>query len=145
MARGELARNPAALYGMYAADSLVNELMKLGSKRAALKAKVFGGSSLLAFPGSIMNRIAEGNVNFAFEYLRSEGIPVLARDVGGNWARRIWLFPDSGRVLLRRWRALLDLPLAYRESRYRIAARQKAEGSELRLFADGHGSMPGRK
>ena len=116
---GDVFRDSAAFYGMYAVDLLVNELLRLGSSRARLKAKVFGGAAMLSLPGSGMSRIAEGNVAFAFDYLAKEGIPVLASDVGGFRARRIWLFPDTGRVLLQRIGTALNLPLARSEGRYR--------------------------
>lgn len=102
MRKGGLVVDPNARYGMYAMELLINELMKLGLRKARMKAKVFGGGSVLRLPGEASNRIPRGNIEFAFEYLREESIPVLASDVGGRQARKIFFFPRTGRVLLKR-------------------------------------------
>lgn len=84
----------ANLAGMAAMDSLVNAMMKAGSIKADLRAKVFGGAHLLdttMTPG-------ERNIQFALEWLSQEGIPLVAMDVGGNTARKIVADPETGKV-----------------------------------------------
>ena len=102
LGREGLIRDPNAKYGMYAMELLVNELLKMGSRKNDLKAKVFGGGAVLRFSDGGTTRIPQSNIDFAFEYLKEEGIPVLASDVGGREPRKIFMFPRSGKVLLKR-------------------------------------------
>jgi chemotaxis protein CheD len=87
-------------YGLYAMEALINEFLKLGSTRRNLKAKIFGGGKVLA--NQMQMNIGEDNIKFAEEYLAAEGIPVVVRDTGGTRARKIYLYPTTFRVLLKR-------------------------------------------
>jgi chemotaxis protein CheD len=89
-------------YGSYAMELLINEMMKRGAKKSRIQAKVFGGASLLHLGPSPALSIASGNIDFAFEFLKTEGIPVISSDVGGDRARKILFFVRSGKVLLKR-------------------------------------------
>lgn len=90
-------------YAQYAMEVLVNDLIKLGSNRKDLKAKVFGGGEVLKRRhGSSVSGVAEQNVKYAFDYLNMEGIPILTHDVGGTCARKIYFFPSTSKVLLKR-------------------------------------------
>lgn len=83
----------AGRYGIHAMDLLVNAMMALGTNRQMLRAKIFGGAT-------IMNPINEdcrdnfmcvGQVNsrFIIEFLREEEIPIDAMDIGGEFGRVI--------------------------------------------------------
>jgi chemotaxis protein CheD len=89
-------------YGMYAMELLINELIKLGSRKQDLTAKVFGGGSVLHKSTGFSNRIPENNIEFAFSYLKTEGIPIKSSDVGGVQARKIFYYPRTSKVLLKR-------------------------------------------
>ena len=89
-------------YGLYAMDSLINSMMKYGSVRKNLRAKIFGGSRVLEGGGSL--DIGAGNIRFAYEYLTAENIPIDRSDTGGTRARKIYLFPLEHRVLMRKVR-----------------------------------------
>ncbi|MDC7234269.1 MAG: chemotaxis protein CheD [Spirochaetales bacterium] len=90
-----------ARYGMYAMEVLINDMMKLGSEKSALKAKVFGGASM--FPGKGKEEgVGYVNTQFALQFLIKEGIPVIASNTGDVLGRKIFLFPQTGRVLLRK-------------------------------------------
>ena len=89
-------------YGLYAMEALINGLMKLGSRRSSLQAKVFGGSSVLDRRDDSRLDIATDNILFAEKYLNAEKIPIINQDTAGTRARRIYLFPQTFRVLLRR-------------------------------------------
>ena len=90
----------SARYGGCAMELLINDLLKLGARRERLQAKVFGGGRVL--PALNGRLIGERNAAFAFDYLKTEGIAVLARDVLGETARKIAFLPSSGRVWVRR-------------------------------------------
>ncbi len=92
----------SARYGMYAMELLINDMLKKGVRKQDLRAKVFGAASLLEFSGGSSGRISDNNIRFTFSYLEGEGIPVLARDVGGDLPRKIFLYSRTGKVLLKR-------------------------------------------
>ena len=97
----DMAKSRNAKYGMFAMELLYNELLKKGSRKTDISAKVFGGSSVLKLPGA-SRAIPKGNIDFAFSYLEKENIPVLASDTGGEIPRKIFFFAKTGKVLLKR-------------------------------------------
>lgn len=88
-------------YGIYAMDMLVNSALKKGARKKNLKAKIFGGSS---FRGKGSFQIGEINVRFAEKYLNLEEIQIISKDIGGMEARKIFFYPTTGKVYLRRIR-----------------------------------------
>ncbi|MFH1075602.1 MAG: chemotaxis protein CheD [Pseudomonadota bacterium] len=88
-------------YGMYAMDLLIGDMIKHGAERVNMKAKVFGGASLLAFRKEDGDLSSE-NIMFAKEFLSLEHIPLVSKDTGGNAARKIFFFTETGKVLLKR-------------------------------------------
>ena len=83
-----------ARYGINAMELLINAVLKAGGRAGALEAKVFGGANATG------SRVPVGalNAEFAFWFLRNEGIPCVARDVGGANARKLRYWPYSGQV-----------------------------------------------
>ncbi len=81
-------------FGATAMETLINALMKSGANRSSLVAKVFGGASIVAG----LSDIGERNTAFVFDYLRVEGIACNSSSVGGQQARQIRFWPESGRV-----------------------------------------------
>jgi chemotaxis protein CheD len=81
-----------ARYGINAMELLINGLLKAGARHGRLQAKVFGGANATGsrFP------VGKANVDFAFWFLRNEGIPCIGQDVGGRHARRLRFWPHSG-------------------------------------------------
>jgi chemotaxis protein CheD len=87
-------------YGSYAMELLINELMKRGASRANLEAKVFGGAAVISGMNSI--NVGERNTSFVFEYLRTERIPVVSKDVLEVYPRKVCFFPASGKAMVKR-------------------------------------------
>lgn len=81
-------------YGAYAMELLINGLLRQGADRGQLRAKMFGGASMM---GNLRD-IGASNAAFARKFLADEGIPCLAESVGGTSARRIRFWPITGRV-----------------------------------------------
>lgn len=73
-------------------DLLINKMMPLGAERPRLRAKLFGGSSMLNGRTDIGARNAE----FGRTYLANERIPCDASDLGGTKARRLKYWPATG-------------------------------------------------
>ena len=82
----------SATAGAVDMDLLINKMMPLGAERPRLRAKLFGGGSMLNGRTDIGSRNAE----FGRTYLSNEGIPCDAEDTGGNKARRLKFWPSTG-------------------------------------------------
>ena len=85
-------QNASMTAGAVDMDQLINKMMPLGAERPRLRAKLFGGSSMLKGRTDIGSRNAE----FGRSYLRNEGIPCDAEDTGGTKARRLKYWPATG-------------------------------------------------
>ena len=121
-----------ARYGAHAMEMLINNLLSMGASRARLVAKVFGAGRVL--PG--MSDVGARNTQFALDYLDREGIAVVAKDVGGNHARKVYFFVKTGRVLVKDLRQLHNDTLLDRERAYAIEIEKKAVSSRVELFED---------
>ena len=80
--------------GAASMERMVNAMMRRSAERRRLRAKLFGGSSML----SGLTEIGARNADFARSYLASEGIPCDAESTGGPLARQIRFWPASGKV-----------------------------------------------
>jgi chemotaxis protein CheD len=126
---GSLLSEPAR-YGAHAMEMLINNLLTMGAQRTRLVAKVFGAGRVL--PG--MSDVGARNAQFAQEYLKRENIPLKAQDVGGNHARKVYLFVETGRVLCKEIYQLRNNTVIKRERAYaeEIGARRiTSAGVEL--------------
>jgi chemotaxis protein CheD len=87
-------------YGSYAMELLINQLLKRGASRSTLEAKVFGGGAVVAQMTTI--NVGERNTQFVFDYLHTERIPVVSKDVLDVCARKVCLLPATGKALVKR-------------------------------------------
>lgn len=120
-------------YGAYAMEVLINELIKAGARRDNLEAKVFGGGAVLRGFNAI--NVGERNANFVCEYLKAENIRVMAKDLNDIHARKVYYFPRSGRVLVKKIEQLNNNTLVNREQDYAQRLNSRMAGSgEVDLF-----------
>lgn len=103
-------------YGTYAMEVLINELLKAGARRENLEAKVFGGGNVLR--GLTVMNVGERNARFVREYLHAESIRIVAEDLNDIHPRKVYFFPRSGKVLVRKLRQLNNNTLVNREQDY---------------------------
>jgi chemotaxis protein CheD len=87
-------------YGSYAMELLINEMMKRGASRGSMEAKVFGGGQVISGMTSI--NVGERNTQFVLDYLRTERIPVLSKDVLDIYPRKVCFLPASGKAMVKR-------------------------------------------
>lgn len=85
--------NPAS-YGTHAMELLINALIRAGADKSALRAKVFGGATMIE--GSF--DVGVRNSRFVRDFLRDENIRCLRESLGGARARRIEFDPATGAV-----------------------------------------------
>jgi len=111
---GSILLNDDARYGVHSMELLINNMMKLGAKRNNLRAKVFGGGKVL---GTTITAVSDSNIEFAINYLKMEEIPILSQDVGGNVGRKIYFYPDSFDIFVKK--------ISYNKSLEDAVAREK--------------------
>ncbi len=87
-------------YGSYAMELLINQMMKRGASRTTMEAKIFGGGAVISAMTSI--NVGERNTTFVIDYLRTERIPIVSKDVLDIYARKVCFLPASGKVLVKR-------------------------------------------
>ena len=120
-------------YGSYAMELLINQLMKRGASRSSLEAKVFGGGAVIASMTSL--NVGERNTDFVLDYLRTERIPVVSKDVLDHCARKVCMLPASGKVLMKRLApANADALAAQERAAAERAAPQATGGGSVDLF-----------
>lgn len=114
--RDSEANTNALRYGSHAMEVLINQLLKMGAVRERLEAKVFGAGNVLQTPGGHL--LGERNSRFVVGYLEREHIPVVAQDLHDVWPRKVYFFPASGRVLVRKLKRLNNTTIFDREADY---------------------------
>lgn len=87
-------------YGSYAMELLINELMKQGARRETMQAKVFGGGAVMS-SFTTMN-VGERNTKFVLDYLQTERIAVVSKDVLDIHPRKVCFFPATGKAMVKR-------------------------------------------
>ena len=87
-------------YGSYAMELLINEMMKRGASRMTMEAKVFGGGQVVN--GMTTMNVGERNTAFVMDYLKTEHIPVVSKDVLDVYPRKVCFLPGSGKAMVKR-------------------------------------------
>ncbi len=122
----------SARYGTYAMELLINQLIKLGARRERLEAKLFGGGNVMK--GFTVTDVGERNARFALEYLKLEGIPVVAQDLRDDYPRKVYFFPATGRVLVKKLRSVHNDTILRRERDYEHKLTAESVAGEVELF-----------
>lgn len=133
---GNDPRNPlstSARYGTYAMEMLINHLLKLGAKRSNFEAKVFGGGNVLR--GFTVSNVGARNADFILEYLKTEKIKVVAQDLLDIYPRKVYFFPKTGRVLVKKLRQVHNNTIIEREKEYSSRLTYSAVEGEIELFS----------
>jgi len=132
---GQDKNNPlgeSARYGIYAMEILINQLLKIGAKRSNLEAKVFGGASVLR--GFTVNNVGERNAEFVQQFLKTEKIPVVAKDLLDIYPRKVYFFPDSGKVRVKNLRNVHNDTIITREAEYNSRLHYAKLEGDVELF-----------
>lgn len=123
-------RGRATRYGTASMEQLINKILANGATRGELEVKVFGGARVLA----AMTDIGNHNVSFVREFLRAEGLKVVAEDVGDICPRHVQYFPQTGRVRVKHLGRNQQVTVATAEERYLKGLERKPVGGEIDLF-----------
>ena len=129
------ASNPVSAsmrYGTYAMEVLINDLLKAGARRENMEAKVFGGGAVLR--GFTAINVGERNAAFVMNYLKTEKMRVVAEDLNDIYPRKVYFFPRSGKVLVKKLMSAHNDTLAQREQAYASRLKVQPVGGEIDLF-----------
>ena len=121
-------------YCTYAMEILINELLKAGARRENFEAKVFGGGNVLRGFTSI--NVGERNAKFVRDYLKMENIKITAEDLIDIHPRKVFFFPRTGKVLVKKLKVVHNDTLKQREIEYANKLKKDASsgGGEIDLF-----------
>ncbi len=122
----------SARYGVYAMELLINHLLKLGANRNRFEAKVFGGGNVLR--GMTVNNVGQRNAEFVLDYLQNEAIPVVAKDLLDDYPRKVYFFPDTGKVMVKKIKSINNSTILDRESEYRMQVKYTPKSGDVELF-----------
>jgi len=122
----------SARYGSFAMEVLINQLIRHGARRQNMEAKLFGGGNVL--PELRNSGVGESNARFIVEYLRKEGVQVVAQDLLDECARKIYFFPVTGRVLVKKLRNLHNDTVLAREQDYSRRLSNVDVSGDVELF-----------
>jgi chemotaxis protein CheD len=126
------AVSSSARYGTYAMEILINHLLKLGARKSNLEAKVFGGGRVMATLTS--SQVGERNSKFVRDFLKVEGIAVAAEDLLDVYPRKVYFFPQNGRVLVKKLIRMHNDTLIRRETEYAARLVEAPVSGEVELF-----------
>jgi len=122
----------SARYGTYAMEVLINDLLKAGARRENLEAKVFGGGAVLK--GFTAINVGERNAAFVQSFLKNEKIRIVAEDLEDIYPRKVYFFPRTGKVLVKKLMQTHNDTLAQRENDYANRLKAKPVAGEVELF-----------
>lgn len=129
---GSTPVSQSARYGTYAMEVLVNHLLKLGASRDRFEAKLFGGGAVLK--GFTLANVGERNARFAIDYLKTEKIALVSQDLLDEYPRKVYFFPATGRVLVKKLRNAHNNTIVEREREYEFRLDQTPIAGDIELF-----------
>ncbi len=119
-------------YGAYAMEVLINQLLKMGAKRGNFEAKVFGGGAVLR--GFTVANIGERNAEFVLKFLKTEKIQVVAQDLLDIYPRKVYFFPHTGLVRVKKLKKVHNDTIISRESEYVTRLHYAKMEGDVELF-----------
>ncbi|MBY0576308.1 MAG: chemoreceptor glutamine deamidase CheD [Gallionellaceae bacterium] len=132
---GQDQNNPlgeSARYGAYAMEILINQLLKMGARRSNFEAKVFGGGAVLR--GFTVSNVGERNAEFVMKFLKTEKISVVAQDLLDIYPRKVYYFPRTGLVRVKKLKQVHNDTIINRESEYKSRLLYSKMEGDVELF-----------
>ncbi|HEN47337.1 MAG TPA: chemoreceptor glutamine deamidase CheD [Mizugakiibacter sp.] len=117
----------ATRYGSDAMEHLINEILKAGGHRERFEIKIFGGTQGFSDVG-------QQNIDFVHRYVKTEGLRLVAEDLGGAFPRHVRYLPKTGKVHQRKLRSMHNTTIIDRERGYLEKLRQDPLRGEIELF-----------
>lgn len=119
-------------YGTYAMEVLINQLLRNGARRENLEAKIFGGGNVLK--SFTTTNVGERNAAFVKRFLKEERIKITGEDLLDVFPRKVYYFPKTGKVLVKKLKELNNFTLVKREEAYASKLKTNDVGGDIDLF-----------
>jgi chemotaxis protein CheD len=123
----------SARYGTYAMEMLINQLLKMGAKRSNFEVKVFGGGAVLR--GFTVTNVGERNAEFVLKFLKTEKIAIAAQDLLDIYPRKVYYFPNSGLVRVKKLKQVHNDTIITRESEYKARLHFAKMEGDVEFFS----------
>ena len=94
--------------------------------------KIFGGGQIIRNMRTL--DIGRRNIDFVHEYIRTEGLNLLAEDTGDIYPRKVMYFPASGVARVKRLRHMHNDTIVRRELDYREELVRQPDAGDVELF-----------
>ncbi len=120
----------AERYGNFAMESLINELISRGARRQTLEVKVTGGGRVL----NMASDVGSENASFVLDYLVAEGMSVMAQDLGDVYPRKVYYYPMSGRLRVKKLTQVANETIRERETSYARRIQERPVAGDVELF-----------
>lgn len=132
---GNAGVDAALRYGTYVMEVLINRLLKMGAQKSHLEAKVFGGADIRGVFNSDDTAFDGGrNAEFVHLYLNAENIPIVVDDLLDRYPRKVYFFPETGKVLVKKLKKLNNDTIFEREQAYELRLRAEPMVGSVELF-----------
>lgn len=102
MKKGTHADEDILLAGDACMEALLNAMLKQGAAKHRIKAKAFGGGTVIDANRPNSLSIGKRNADFTHEWLDRENIPLICSDFLGPWSRKVLLVPQNGDAYCKR-------------------------------------------
>ncbi|EIC29529.1 MULTISPECIES: chemoreceptor glutamine deamidase CheD [Methylomicrobium] len=103
-------------YGNRAMEVLIDHLLGMGARYENLEAKLFGGGD--PFRNDRLDNLGRRTADFIRSYLKLKAIPIVAEDLYDRYPRKIYFFPEQGKVMVKKLIRLHNATLIQREEAY---------------------------
>ncbi len=127
---GMTAVDASHRYGNHAMESLINDMLSLGAKKSRLEVKIFGGGKIL----EAMTDIGKRNIDFVRSYLLAEQLKIIAEDVAQRFPRKVNYYPATGKVRVKKLRALYNDEIAQAEKQFIKGIQLDSVSGDAELF-----------
>lgn len=104
----------------------------MGANRNNFEAKVFGGGAVLR--GFTVANVGERNAEFVQKFLKTEKIPIVAQDLLDIYPRKVYFFPSTGLVRVKKLKQVHNDTIISRESEYVTRLHYAKVEGDVELF-----------
>ena len=117
-------------YGNFAMEHLIHDILSNGGLKKNLEVKVFGGGRIMRG----VTDVGKNNIQFIQRFLQDEGLNIAGHDWGGDTPRKVYYFPKTGRVLMKRLQSLHNKTIVQREQKYMKSIDVEPVAGDIDLF-----------
>ena len=93
--------NNRSKYVSCSTQYMLQQFTTMGIKKNEIEVKLFGGANVLGFSGE-KKTVGEQNIEAAYNIIKENRLNLVSEDVGGDLGRTIYLYTDSGKVLVKK-------------------------------------------